>query len=66
MSDFYFSLKNDPKGGPLDISFHILAAQNPPFLPVFSPLTRIIQPRNVDIFGFTDKIWPVHVLRNSY
>ena len=69
---FIFSLGNDPKGGPLDNFFHILAAQNPTIMLVlcsfiiFSPLTRIIWPRNIDIFWYTNKLWPNHLLRHSY
>ena len=42
MSNFYLSLENDPKGGPLDD---------------FSHLTRIIQPHKIVIFIYTDTFW---------
>ena len=64
MSNFYFSLENYPKWGPLDDFSHFLAGRNPTALLVFymfitsSPLTRIIQTHRIVVFVYTDTFLP--------
>ena len=71
MSDFYPSLENDPKGGPLDIFFHFHCIKSYNFasfclLITSSPLARIIQHHEIYIFVYTDILGPIHILRHSY
>ena len=72
MSNFYFSLENDPKGGPLDNFFPFFAGWNPSFLPIFylfqnvSRLTSIIQTHKLVMFINTDTFWPSSCITSAY